>query len=262
MPARRLKAVPPRSSRQSTPATPPVHPFDAHFGTDTGGLIPGSDLKTGAPADRFVTAYYAVAPSILRTLLELWQLRCEPPSPLTHYTFLDLGCGKGRALILAAENPFREVIGVELNPALAAITRSNLLAARSRADLLAPIRLIEGDALTTPVPPLPVVVFLFHPFEAPAMRRLLRILEAHAATQPGHVDILYVNAEHAPVLDRSPAFTRLWQGRVPMSTEDHLADLKEIACQVEYGSTGDEVCAIYRFTGRQPRSGGGRRKPV
>ncbi len=251
MPTRRLKAVPPQSSRQSTSAAPPVHPFDAHFGTDTGGLIPKSDLKTGAPADRFVTAYYAVAPSILRTLLELWQLRCEPSSPLAQYTFLDLGCGKGRALILAAENPFREVVGVELNPSLAAIARANLAAAHSRADLLAPTRLIEGDALTSPLPQLPIVVFLFHPFEAPAMRRLLRILEAHAADHPGQVDILYVNAEHAAVLDRSPAFTCLWQGRVPMSTEDHLADLKEIASQVEYGSTGDELCAIYRYKGRK-----------
>ncbi len=263
MPTRRLKAVPPRSSRQSTSAAPPIHPFDAHFNTDTGGLIPKKDLKTGAPADRFVTAYYAVAPSILRSLLELWQLHCEPPSSLTRYTFLDLGCGKGRALILAAENPFREVVGVELNPSLATIARTNLDASRSRADLLAPIRLIEGDALTTPLPRLPIVVFLFHPFEAPAMRRLLRILEAHAADHASQVDILYVNAEHAAVLDRSPAVTRLWQGRVPMSTADHLADLKEIAAQVEYGSTGDELCAIYRLTGRQPRPrGGSRRKPV
>lgn len=262
MPARRLEVVPPQSSRRNAP-TPPVHPFDARFGTDTGGLIPGSELKTGTPADRFVTAYYAVAPSILRTLLELWQLRCELPCPLTRYTFLDLGCGKGRALILAAENPFQEVVGIELNPSLAAIARANLAAAASRSDPLAPIRLIEGDALATPLPAAPLVLFLFHPFEAPALRRLLRILQAHAADHPGKVDILYVNAEHAAVLDRNSAFTLLWQGRVPMSTEDHLADLKEIATQIEYGSTGDELCAIYRFTGRQPRSrGGSRRKPV
>ncbi len=35
-----------------------------------------------------------------------------------------------------------------------------------------------------------------------------------------------------------------------MSTEDHIADLREIAEQHEYGSTGDEQCAIYRYTGR------------
>ena len=33
-----------------------------------------------------------------------------------------------------------------------------------------------------------------------------------------------------------------------MSPEDHAADIEAIAAQKEYGSTGDEECAIYRFT--------------
>jgi hypothetical protein len=35
-----------------------------------------------------------------------------------------------------------------------------------------------------------------------------------------------------------------------MSPEDHAADLEAIAQQKEYGSTGDEECAIYRYAGR------------
>jgi hypothetical protein len=35
-----------------------------------------------------------------------------------------------------------------------------------------------------------------------------------------------------------------------MSPEDHVADLAAIAAQKDYGSTGDEECAIYRFTPR------------
>ncbi len=255
MPARRLKTVPPNSSRRNSHPSPTAHPFDVAFGTDTGGLIPGVELRTGTAADRFVTAYYAVAPSIFRALLDLWQTRAEPLFPLDRYTFLDIGCGKGRALLLAAANPFHEAVGIELNPALAAIARANLEAASTRSDPLAPIRLIEGDALTSPLPSTPTLVFLFHPFEAPAVRRLLRLIEAQFSDRVGHLDLLYVNAEHAAVLDRSPAFTCVWQGRVPMSTEDHLADLKEIASQLEYGSTGDELCAIYRFSGRPKPDG-------
>ncbi len=254
MPARRLRAVPPATPRIDLSAhetKPPVHPFDARFGTETGGLIPAPDLRTGAAADRFVTAYYAVAPSILTALLELWQTRTAPPSSLDRYTFLDVGCGKGRALLLAAQNPFREVVGIELNPSLAAIAQANVAAAGHGSDRLAPIRVIEGDALTIPLPATPTVAFLFHPFEAPAMRRFLRTIEAHSAGRHAEFDILYVNAEHAAVLERSNAFTCLWEGRIPMSTEDHLADLKEIATQTDYGSTGDELCAIFRFTGRQ-----------
>jgi len=49
------------------------------------------------------------------------------------------------------------------------------------------------------------------------------------------------------------AFTRLWLGPVSMSPEDHAADLAAIAQQKEYGSTGNEECAIYRYIGRSPQ---------
>ena len=52
------------------------------------------------------------------------------------------------------------------------------------------------------------------------------------------------------MLENHPAFTLLWHDHVPMSPEDHAADLEAIAQQQEYGSTGDEICAIYRYTGR------------
>lgn len=241
--------------------TPPIHPFDAAHHTDTGGLIPGPDLRTGTPShrfsDRFVTAYYGVAPSILRTLLDLWLDRTHPPLPIEHYTFVDIGAGKGRAMLVGATNPFREVVGIELNPAMAAIAIENLRRVQAQPNyLLAPIRLVEADALTTPLPAGPLLLFLFHPFEAPALRRLLRRIAQAAAVpsdpRPGLVDLLYVNAEHATTIARDPHFRELWQGRIPMSTEDHIADLKEIATQLDYGSTGDELCAIFRYTGPQP----------
>ena len=52
------------------------------------------------------------------------------------------------------------------------------------------------------------------------------------------------------LVDRHPAFTQLFLDHVKMTPEDHAADLEAIALQEEYGSTGDEECAIYRYTGR------------
>jgi len=250
----------PRSPRQPQLVPPPVasarpvHPFDLLHGTDTGGLIPASDLLTGHPSDKHVTAYYGIAPSILQAVIDLWIDRTAPPFPIDRYTFLDIGAGKGRALLVAAQSPFHEVLGVELNPDLARIAQSNISSAVTHPahsqQLLSPIRLLHADALTLHLPDTPTLAFLFHPFEAPLLRKLLRLIETQFADRPGHLDLLYVNAEHAPVLDRHPAFRKLWQGAVPMSTEDHIADLREIAEQLEYGSTGDEQCALYRYTGR------------
>ena len=71
----------------------PIHPFDQIHGTDTSGLVPASDLVTGHPHDEHVTAYYAVAPSILRGLVERWR-DTSPPHPPAAYTFFDIGAGK------------------------------------------------------------------------------------------------------------------------------------------------------------------------
>jgi hypothetical protein len=81
-------------------------------------------------------------------------------------------------------------------------------------------------------------------------KQLLRRIETQFAKRSGTLDLLYVNAECADVIDRNPGFTQLFLENVPMSPEDHAADREAIAQQKEYGSTGDEECAIYRYTGR------------
>jgi SAM-dependent methyltransferase len=244
-------------------ATPAMHPFDQIHGVETSGLIAAGNLITGHPNDSHVTAYYGVAPSILRTLIGLWRAT-DPPHPISHYTFLDIGAGKGRAMLVASELPFHQVIGIELNPTLADTAQLNLdhwlasHAADTTAPPLAPIRLYEQDALTFDLPRTPTLAFLFHPFEAPVLKLLLRRIEARFAKKPGSpppaFDLLYVNSECRKVLDQHPAFTRLFLGPVAMSPEDHAADLAAIAQQKDYGSTGDEECAIYRYTGRSSRS--------
>jgi SAM-dependent methyltransferase len=241
---------------------PPQHPFDQIHGVDTSGLIAAGNLITGHPNDSHVTAYYGVAPSILRTLIDLWRAT-NPPHPIQHYTFLDFGAGKGRAILIASELPFHQVIGIELNPTLADIAQLNLdrwLASHATdptAVPLAPIRLYEQDALTFDIPRTPTLAFLFHPFEAPILKLLLRRIETRFArksgTRPPALDLLYVNAECRNVLDQNPAFTRLFLGPVAMSPEDHAADLAAIAQQKDYFSTGNEECAIYRYTGRSAK---------
>jgi SAM-dependent methyltransferase len=237
----------------------PIHPFDQIHSTDTSGLVPAHDLVTGHPNDEHVTAYYAVAPSILRSLIDRWR-ETSPPHHITDYTFLDIGAGKGRAVLLASEFPFRQIVGVELNPAMAKIARANLALWKSAhasdptASATAPIHIVQDDALNLPLPETPTLVFLFHPFEGPVLKELLRRIETAFAHRSGALDLLYVNAEHGAVLDRHPAFALLWQGSVAMSIEDHTADLEAIAQQTEYGSTGDELCTIYRYIGRGKKS--------
>jgi hypothetical protein len=147
------------------------------------------------------------------------------------------------------------VEGVELNEDLARIAQANidLWAEDEQANALAPLFLHHADATTHALPREPTLAFLFHPFELPILRRFLKHIEDSLADSPHPFDLLYANAEHGSLLDHHPAFSRLWMGPVAMTPEDHVADLAAIAEQKEYGSTGDELCAIYRFTGRKSR---------
>ena len=202
------------------------------------------------PAPEDLTAYYGVAPSILHGVIDLWLRECRPAQPIERTVFLDIGAGKGRALMLASQHPFLRVEGVELNPQLAAIAAGNLTIWErdAEAGALAPIALHNGDATNHPLPPEPTLAYLFHPFEAKPLRRFLRHIHASVQAHPRPFDLVYVNAEHDSLLDRQKGLRRLWMGRVPMSPEDHIADLEAIAQQKEYGSTGDELCAFYRAT--------------
>lgn len=231
----------------------PLHPFDKAHGLDTSGLVPARHLRTGSASDEHVTAYYGVAPSILRSLVQEWRAT-SPADPVSAWTFIDVGCGKGRAMLVASELGFRRVVGVELNPGLASVARKNIAqwtaahAEDPTASPAAPMEVLEQDALELDLPAGPVVLFLFHPFEAPLLKQLLERVEGQIkGRKKPLLDVLYVNAECRSVFEERGSFTRLFLGPVRMTPEDYAADLEAIAQQKEYGSTGDEECAIFRY---------------
>jgi len=154
-------------------------------------------------------------------------------------------------VLLASEYPFREAIGVELHPALARIARKNAANWRAEGRPLAPMRLVCGDAVEFRFPDGPCMVFLFNPFGAPVLRRLLSKLARSFAGRPGELDILYVNNEHERVLERQAGFQRMFQGEVRRSRADAIADHKILANQPdgEYATANWEDCSIWRWTG-------------
>jgi hypothetical protein len=121
------------------------HPFDLEFGVRTSGLIAGRYLGSGQRSDRHITAYYAIAPSVFQGILVRWR-RCRPAAPIDAYTFIDLGAGMGRGLLLASAYPFRSVFGVELHPTLARIARRNLTMWRTAKRTDTPMRMYCRDA--------------------------------------------------------------------------------------------------------------------
>lgn len=230
------------------------HPFDEEFGVRTSGLVAGRHLKSGHLHDRHATAYYGVAPSVFRTLLRRWQ-RSGIACPIERYSFIDVGAGMGRAVLLASQWPFLRVDGVELNPTLARIAKKNLTAWRSAGRAQAKMRITCGDAVDFPLPVGPCLAFLFNPFGATVMRRLLRAWCESLRERRRQLDLIYVNNEQEHVLEielgRMPGFDRLFLGQIRRSPKDAIADHRILANQPEgeYASANYEDCSIWRFEG-------------
>ena len=226
------------------------HPFDLEFGVRTSGLIAGRHLASGQRHDRHVTAYYAVAPSVFQGIIVRWR-RCRPVAPIDAYTFVDMGAGMGRAMLLAAAYPFRSIVGVELHPTLTRIARRNLTQWRAARQPRIPMRMVCRDAVEFPLPAGPCVVFLFNPFGAPVMKRLLRTWSKNLREHGRQLDILYVNNEQEKVLRSESGFERLFQGQIRRSHPDAVADEKILKSQpgAEYAAPGWEDCSIHRWVG-------------
>jgi SAM-dependent methyltransferase len=223
------------------------HPFDAEFGVRTSGLIAGRHLKNGHRHDRYNTAYFGVAPSVFHSLIRRWR-RSQPAARMADTTFVDLGAGMGRGVLLASELGFKEVWGVELHPALAAIARRNAGLWRAAGRERSPIRIVEDDAVEWPLPSGPVAVFLFNPFEGPVLRRLLKAWQQEWKAQARQLDLLYVNNEQEGELESARGWRRIYLGKVRRSKIDAIADHRIMANQPdqEYTSANWEDCSIWR----------------
>jgi len=229
------------------------HPFDLANGVRTSGLIAGRHLKSGHRHDRHSTAYYGVAPSVFHALIKRWQ-RSKPAAPLNEVTFIDIGAGMGRAVLLAAKMPFHKVIGIELHPTLAGIARRNLRHWRALGRVNAPTRIRCCDAIDFPLPTTPCLLFLFNPFGAKVMRRLLKRIAEGFANRPSQLELLYVNNEQEGELESARGFERLYLGQIARSRADAIADHTILANQPdgEYASSNYEDCSIWRWAGRPP----------
>jgi SAM-dependent methyltransferase len=219
------------------------HPFDQRHGVETSGLIGGAELRSGHRNDAFNTAYYAMAPSRFRWVIEYWIVD-ESHAAIENYSFVDLGCGKGRAVLMASEFGFREVVGVELHRSLAEIAEANVAAWTAAGRAVCPVRIVCREATEFVFPEGPCLLYLFHPFGPPVLQQLIERIEADFAGRDRMLDLIYFNPEGGELLEAHGGFELLWMGTVPMSEEDAAADRV---------ASAEDLCSIYRWIGSRSK---------
>jgi SAM-dependent methyltransferase len=179
--------------------------FDAKYGISTGGYIEQNELDDGRNRAHGV-AYQATTSGSLRRLCETID------GDRSRMTFVDLGCGLGRALFAAYELGFGRMVGVEYSPTLYADLLGNLRESVLRDEDRARFDVHHGDAGTFQLPSGDCVVFLFNPFDDTVLRKVVVNLAASFAETPRSIRIVYYNALHRAVFDEDLRFELTHEG--------------------------------------------------
>src|SRR5260370_14275266 len=137
------------------------------------------------------------------------EIMASLPIEFDKFTFVDLGSGKGRTLLMASEYPFKRIVGVELIAELHCAAEENIRVYHSTTERCNRIENLLGDACEFEFPEEPLVLYLFNPLPERALSEVLKRLEKSLARVPRAVWIVYHNPLLERVLGERPVFVRV-----------------------------------------------------
>lgn len=219
---RRLLSLLWEFARDSTPARRRQRYGDVDYDWDfrvntTSATVGWRDRLLGL----FHSPYQPTEPALFHEMLASL-MRASPNINFRELTFIDIGSGKGRALLMAADYPFRRIVGVELLPELHRVAEENITKYKSDSQQCFAIECLLGDAIEFGFPPEPIVLYLFNPLPEAGLAKLISNLEHSLREHPRPVFVLYHNPALEKVLAGSVAFTKR------LSTNQYLIFANEI----------------------------------
>jgi SAM-dependent methyltransferase len=174
--------------------------FDAEHGVTTEALVFLSELDPDAvgPSLEYATHYEPTPVAQAQALLD------ASPLPPERATFVDVGAGMGRVVLLAARRPFRAVIGVEISPALVEIARENLASVHDPQRVARDVKIVAADAAAYTFPRGDLVIFMYNPFRGPVLDRVLANVRTTAEER--NVTLLYHTPVERETVDATESF--------------------------------------------------------
>jgi SAM-dependent methyltransferase len=176
--------------------------FDAAHHVTTEALIFLGELdpENVGPGIEFATHYEATPVVDAERLLDASPLVPERCS------FIDVGSGMGRVVLLASRRPFRQIVGVEISPALHEIARENRSRFPAGEVRCRDVRLVRADAAGFTFPRGDLVVYLYNPFRAEVLEPMLDTLLARPKRE---LVLLYHTPLERESIERRDAFDRI-----------------------------------------------------
>jgi SAM-dependent methyltransferase len=175
--------------------------FDRRFGTETGRVVYSDQFEASLANRAHAVSYQPTKARPFRSLLRRLQFPAGS-------TFVDVGSGKGKVLLLAAQHPFKRVVGIEFSRALCDQALRNIDIFRGKVRTLAPIDVFEGDVTQHALRGDENVFFLYNPFDALILSAFVERIRRSLASHPRQIWLIYSVPLYASVLGASGLFTR------------------------------------------------------
>jgi SAM-dependent methyltransferase len=188
--------------------------FDVRYGVDTDGDIGGgksnlrgrtflSDLNIPSPNWIYGKDYSPISPERFNKTLSSLQIEFDD------LAFVDFGSGKGRALLLASEFPFKKIIGVEFSPELHSVAQANLLKYSSSTQACKKLESICMDFVDFQLPEDACLLYFLDPCREKVHAKILQNVLRSWREHPRRIYILYLSPLHKGVFDSSPFLRKL-----------------------------------------------------
>jgi len=155
---------------------------------------------------QFHSAYQPTEPGFFREMMEMMEsLKIN----FQEFTFIDVGSGKGRVLLMATDYPFRRILGIELLPDLHRIAQENIGIYKSESQRCFAVEAVFGDVREFVFPAEPIVLYLFNPLPEAGLIDVITNLERSLENHPRTTYVLYHNPLLEHVLKERVTFTKI-----------------------------------------------------
>jgi len=170
------------------------HYYDHKYNIDTLGLY---NLKEDASLYGDEKRYQATNYDRIIKIINYLKLK-------ENDVFVDLGCGKGRVILLASTKKIKKVIGIELRKSMVDIARKNINNFKFKKT---PIEIFHCDAANYNFKE-ETVFFMFHPFEWKTLKIVLNNIKKSLIENPRKIHIVYHSPANYVLLDMTDWLTR------------------------------------------------------
>ena len=158
------------------------------YGIDTTGKDDLTSLEKRDIDIEHATIYMPISYNLLEEIFTQLAIK-----KLNH--FLDIGCGKGRALCVAAHHGFKKITGVDFSKEFCTAAELNLIKTQQQLATLE-YKIFNNDAFYFDIPSDVDCIFLFNPFDEIIMSGVVENIMISLEESPRDLIIVYANPLH------------------------------------------------------------------